>query len=1182
MTFWKMITRSLRFYWRTHLAVLLGVGISSAVLVGALVVGDSIRYTLRIFALSRLGKVQLALASPNRYFRTALADDLESALNTMRDSDWPGNVANLSKCLQEERMFDTVAAQVLQASGIAINSDGTARANSVQVVGVDERFWRLLDTGPDGTSARGTVNHRSSRIHLSRDEVVINQRLAARIGAYEGSDILLRMEKSSLLPRDAPMSIGENFSVALRVTVKAIAPDSGFGRFSLQASHVVPFNAFVSLTWLQGKLGLPGRVNMILIGGNSSLDVATANSVLQKHWNLADAGLELRELPEQGVLELRSNRVFLDPPVVAAAERAAPGVVGVLTYFVNELRLGDRATPYSAVAAVGKSDASPGSLAPSLLRSLVPSEMGDDEILINTWLAEDLRASAGDTLQLTYFVFGRMRKLEERSSSFRIRAVLPIEGAAGDPELMPVLPGLSEAENCRDWDPGLPIDLRKIRKKDEEYWDLYRGTPKAFITLEAGQRMWRNRFGDLTALRYPLQVGVREKIEAAIRSELDPASIGLFFQPVREQALMAASQSMDFGQLFLGLSFFLVIAALLLTGLLFVFGIEQRREEIGTLMAIGFQLHQVQRLLLFEGGMLALIGGILGAGGGMLYTKMVLYALSTIWRSAVRAGNLYYHAGLVTLITGTAAGICVALLTIWITSRRQVRRHASQLLAGELESRMHSAGIARSRFGLLTAAATGVAALTILGVVGVGRDVKAAGAFFGAGAFLLITCLALSHAFLSLLEQSSAMLRFTVRRMGLRNSARRWGRSLATIGLLACGSFLVIAVGANRHDPVRDAEKRESGTGGFALYGESTLPVLHDLNSRDGRRVYGLDADALEGVRFVPFRVIDGDDASCLNLNRPQKPRLLGVDPEYLEERGAFTFVKTIDSPLRREDTGQLEEASNLESITDDAWSLLEASDDNNTVNAIGDENTISWSVGKSVGDTLMYTDERGQTFYIKIAGAIANSILQGGLIISEDELIRHFPSESGYRMFLIDIPSGKNLKRQTSGTHVTIDVLRLTRDLTYALQDVGLDLTPTAERLADFNALQNTYLSIFQTLGGLALLLGSLGLGIVVLRNVMERRSELALLRAVGFRNRSLQWLILSEHWLLLLLGLACGVFAGLVAVLPVLRSPGADIPYVSLTFTLFAILVSGALWAWLAAKLALRGPLLTALRNE
>ena len=95
------------------------------------------------------------------------------------------------------------------------------------------------------------------------------------------------------------------------------------------------------------------------------------------------------------------------------------------------------------------------------------------------------------------------------------------------------------------------------------------------------------------------------------------------------------------------------------------------------------------------------------------------------------------------------------------------------------------------------------------------------------------------------------------------------------------------------------------------------------------------------------------------------------------------------------------------------------------------------------------------------------------------------------------------------------------------ALQDVGLELTPAAERLNAFNAVQNTYLGTFQILGGLGLLLGSAGLGVVVLRNVLERRGELGLLVAVGFRRRALQRLVLSEHGALLVLGLGIGIAA-------------------------------------------------------
>ena len=120
------------------------------------------------------------------------------------------------------------------------------------------------------------------------------------------------------------------------------------------------------------------------------------------------------------------------------------------------------------------------------------------------------------------------------------------------------------------------------------------------------------------------------------------------------------------------------------------------------------------------------------------------------------------------------------------------------------------------------------------------------------------------------------------------------GRSLAIIGLLACGVFMVVAVGANRHDPGNEARDRDSGTGGFALYGDSSIPILHDLNTESGRKSLGLAGQGLDDLQVVQFRVRDGDDASCLNLNRAQQPRLMGVQADALEQRDAFQFTATV------------------------------------------------------------------------------------------------------------------------------------------------------------------------------------------------------------------------------------------------------------------------------------------------
>jgi len=149
-------------------------------------------------------------------------------------------------------------------------------------------------------------------------------------------------------------------------------------------------------------------------------------------------------------------------------------------------------------------------------------------------------------------------------------------------------------------------------------------------------------------------------------------------------------------------------------------------------------------------------------------------------------------------------------------------------------------------------------------------------------------------------------------------------------------------------------------------------------------------------------------------------------------------------------------------------------------------------------------------------------------------------------------------------------------------LRDFGMELTPARQRLAAFNAVENTYLSIFQLLGGLGLVLGSVGLGLVVLRNVLERRGELAMLRAVGLSRESLKQAVFYEHLGLMLCGLVCGVVAALVAVCPALKSPRAQVPYFSLMITVAAIAISGLLWIRIATAFALSGKLLDALRNE
>ena len=1104
MTVWTLIRRSLLYYRRTHLGVLAGAAVATAVLVGALAVGDSVRGSLREMALARLGAVEVALTAEGRFFRAALAGELAGEL-------------------------DAEVAPVLAMRGSATLEDGPARVNRVEVLGVDARFWKL---GGSGLGFGGG----------DADEVILSRRLADELAVGVGDSVRLRFERPSLLPRDAPLSSAKDASVGITLTVRAVASDKDFGRFGLRANQLPPANAFVPLGLLQRSIGLPERANVLLAGaGPSPLTVPAADEALRRAWRLADAELEVRAVAGRGQLELRSRRIFLDPPVAAAVPTPA---TGVLAYFVNEIRLGRRTTPYSMVAAVGPMNGD--GIAPPL-----PEGMADDEIVINRWLADDLKAAVGDELELTYFVVGPKRSLREESRRFRVAAIVPIEGAAADRELMPDFPGLSEADNCRDWDPDIPLKLDRIRPKDEAYWDDHRGTPKAFLTLRAGRGIWANRFGDLTAVRFDGGTLAPAGLAEQIRRRLDPAEVGLFFRPVRRDALAASSQGLDFGLLFMGLSMFLVVAAAVLMGLLFVFGMSQRAGQVGTLLAVGLSGRRVRRILLAEGAVLAVAGGLIGAAAGLAYTRGVLWALASIWAGAVaRTSGLGFHVRPITVAMGSLGGIAVAAAAMRLALGRQLARPARELLArGAALGPAGRAPRRRRGWGLMVALLATAAGVAVVVAAGVGRGRAAAGAFFASGALLLVAGLAMCHWLLGLLDRPGGSPAGSLARLGLRNAARRRGRSLATIVLLACGSFLVVAVGANRQDPYRDADRRDSGTGGFALVGDAATGVYHDLNTPEGRRAVGLDGADLAGVRFVQLRVRAGDEASCLNLNRAQQPRLLGVDPEPLARRGAFRFVKTLVP-------------------TDRPWELLAGGEWDGAIPAIADEATVVWGLGRKLGDRITYTDERGRRFDVRFVAVMANSVLQGNVLIAERDFERMFPSEAGYRSFLIDAPPDR--------------AAALARTLAGALADNGLELAQAPRRLAEFNEVQDTYLTIFQALGGLGLLLGSVGLAVVVGRNVMERRGELALLRAVGFSRGAVRGMVFIEHGLTLGLGLGCGVIAAVVAVLGALGSPGADVPYVWLAGTLLAVGINGVLWTCLATMWAIRGPLLAALRSE
>ena len=739
---------------------------------------------------------------------------------------------------------------------------------------------------------------------------------------------------------------------------------------------------------------------------------------------------------------------------------------------------------------------------------------------------------------------------------------------------MPDFPNVPDKDSFGKWKPGFDFDATRIRKKDEEYWKKYRGTPKAFVTLKTGQDLWGNRWGNLTSIRYPAGRGesarvTREQVER-IAAFIDPAALGFRTVNLREQALAATNAPVDFGELFVYFSFFLIAAAAVLTGLLFTFTIEQRAAEAGLLLAVGWPVKKVRRLFLREGFVLALIGSLAGALLAALYTKGVLHALASVWSGAIGANSgtrFVFAPSAVTIAIGTASGVLVAMIAMWLASRRLFKMEAAVLLNGEWSADANGApsdpaatsllreapktdaaapkgnvatgtdgapsgGAPRSArsFGVTVTAIGAVVGAIALAVLAKGNS----GAFFGAGALLLIGgCL---FALAALRRVATGTGAESIAQLGARNISRRRGRSMATIAVLASGVFMVIAVDSFRKAAPADTTRRDTGTGGFAFIGESSAPIYEDLNSAKGREAYALDDKLMSGVRIVQMRVRDGDDASCLNLNRAVQPRLLGLD---------FAELHSREFGLN--------------------WRSVKAA---GGIPGVVDGNTLQWAMQKKLGDTLEYDSERGDKTRVQFSATVDGSVLQGVVIIPENTFIAKFPNIAGTRFFLVDCPREK------------ADAVR--EHLTRQLGDRGLELVSATKRLAEFNEVENTYLSIFQVLGGLGMLLGSAGLGIVVARNVFERRREFGLLEAVGFTPRLLRALVFAEHRWLIVGALGIGAVSALTAVWPRLAAQAAHFPWRGILVLIAGMALIGAFCAWLATRLALRRSQLSALRTE
>ncbi len=1080
-----IIRRSLVWYRLPALYQVVVIMLLSAIITGSILTGSSVRKSLKNRNLERIGNTGLVISSGPRFFPSSLAGRISGETGTR-------------------------AVAITELKGWATSFSTGKSALNCQITATGNDFFSFHNQG--------------SNVKVSPGKAVINRKLADDLDLVAGDEIIVRFGTISDIPADSPFSDEESNYESLVLTISSILVGGEPADFSLAINQVTPRNIFIDERDLDRFFGGEQKANRILLADETDLSVSEAMQAAMKVLAPPDVGLTSRISQSAGQEELISDRIFIDQELVSEITSACPGSEPLITYLANSISGNGKETPYSFISAL-----------PHNLYGGIP---GGDTIVINRWLADDLGVSEGDILEVKYYTGGQMNNLTEVSSAFITGRVVDMEGVWGDETLMPEFPGISGMATCSRWEAGVPIDMNRIRQKDEDYWYEHHGTPKAFISYKKGKSIWGNNFGPATAIRFPEGTTAAD-IEKELKGHIDPARNGFTARNAHREALEAASNSVDFTSLFMSLGFFIIISSLILLSLVVHSWLDSRKEQVMLMRAVGFRSGLITRILFFETSIIAVAGSLAGILAGVLFNRLVIVALNSVWKGAVQTNTLTASADAGNMAAGFISTLFVVLVALFIWSRRFLRK--------KVRKEKERTGLSRPLlFALLIVSAVGTAALIAWGIVNEGKAIPL---YFGAGTLLFAGSFVIYLIALSRKPGTAGIAGRNAGSLSWRYYISYPSRALTPVIFIAAGLFIVVTTGANRKSFNTDIVSPTSGTGGYIIWGETAAPLLYDLNTGAGREQYALDTTVLSGTRFIQGRVASGNDASCLNLNQVKTPPLLGIDAGVFADEDRFSF------------------ATKCSQAGDNSpWNLLRR-DTGNIIYGIIDQTVLQWGMMRKTGDTLVLASESGEPLKIIIAGGLNSSVFQGYIIIGSENFTRLFPSVAGSNVFMLSGVAG--------------DAEKYLETLSGSLKPYGCDLTYTWDRLAGFNQVSNTYLTVFMTLGGLGMLIGIIGMAFILLRNFNLRKKEYALLLSAGFTARHVRRTLLAEHFLIMVAGVLSGSFPAIVATLPSLSS-GNDIPWRLILIMIAAITAAGSLALMLASHSLVNRRLIESLRSD
>ncbi|GHU88681.1 hypothetical protein FACS1894155_04020 [Bacteroidia bacterium] len=482
--------------------------------------------------------------------------------------------------------------------------------------------------------------------NIPEGSALINTALAEEVRAKNFSplqthELVLRLPATGMVPSGS-LFVTDNYTTSTRLTFAGILDKKDGGNLNLKNEQIIPCNVFVNRRELASILKIEGKINLILSENHIQLTDFT------KVWNPALSGIKTIE--KGGFTEITSDRIFLQHDLVENIRRNNPAANRLFSYLANSIASATGTVPYSFVTAVDYFQG---------------KKLEDNDVILSDYAAQRLHAKLGDSIRLTFFVSGDLKTLHEDSTVCRVAGIVSMDELFTDKTLSADFPGLSDVENCTDWDSDMPIDMGLITKEDEDYWDKYRSTPKAIVAFNAVAGKWSNAYGCATALRIP---------EKPDMSGLDPSMTGIQLIHPKEYGLNAAKNGIDFASLFLSLGIFIIFSAVLLLFVPLSEMFFQRKEEFSLFNSLGFSKKRIINLLWTESFIIVICASFAGVVVGLCYTALILMLLNSLWNGAVHTGGFTFFSSAGTLTGGFISGAAITLILLRFAIVRTVRK----------------------------------------------------------------------------------------------------------------------------------------------------------------------------------------------------------------------------------------------------------------------------------------------------------------------------------------------------------------------------------------------------------------------------------------------------------------------------------------------------------------------------